>query len=140
MHALRQSRFVRSVLLPLSLLVWLSACGPRKVELASPYAQTIESDPPGEIFVTRIDGDRLRLVSPSVRADTLLGLKYDPRTRHYTDSVTVAFSDIGLIEKKKKPSTAKLIVALSLSAALLTGVIILGIQRDNFCDEHNLRC
>ena len=129
MRFLRQSRFVRSVLLPLALLMWLSACGPRKVELASPYEQTIQTDRPGEIFVTLTNGERLRLVSPSVRADTLLGLKYAPRTRRYTDSVTVAFSEIELIEQTARRSTATWIVAAGLGGAAVIIVLSLGSWR-----------
>lgn len=70
------------------------------------------------------DGERLNLVSPSVRADTLLGLKYAPRTRGYTDSVTVGFSEIRLIEQTAKRAKVGMWIGLGLGAAFLVFAVV----------------
>ena len=71
MRALRRSSFMRYIVIPLTLIAWLSACHKWSYSPLSP-SQTV-SEEPDRVRVTT-SSDRWVLESPRVEGDSLFGL------------------------------------------------------------------
>jgi hypothetical protein len=69
----RRSRFLRRVILPITLLSFLSACH-KWVELKPPYEQAFAEEQPEKVRLTVVGNSRLVLEEPRVQGDTLFGL------------------------------------------------------------------
>ena len=69
----RRSRFLRRVILPITLLSFLSACH-KWVELKPPYEQAFAEEQPDKVRLTVVGNGRLVLEAPRVQGDTLFGL------------------------------------------------------------------
>ncbi len=112
----RRSPFLRRVILPLTLLAFLSACH-KWVPLEPPVAQAIAEEEPGTVRVTLADDSRVVLKEPRVSGDSLVALD---------DTVRVALDDVQQIEARRAntPATIGLVVG-SIAAAF--GVLILAL-------------
>ena len=110
----RRSPLLRRVVLPLTLLAFLSACH-KWVPLEPPVAQAIAEEEPGTVRVTLADSSRVVLKEPRISGDSLVALD---------DTVRVALDDVQQIEARRAntPATIGLVVG-SLAAAY--GVLIL---------------
>ncbi len=116
----RRSRFVRVIVLPLTLVSLQSACT-SYVAMQSPYGQTILREEPGRIRVTLDDGSRVTISQPRIEGDSLLGIAYDAKNRAYTDTVRVALAEVTSVEREK----ADLGKSFN-TVALVGGVVFLG--------------
>ena len=120
----RRSRFIRFVILPLTLTVWVSACTSRVV-IPPPYESSI-SEEPGTVMVTLDDGSRIKVYRPWIEADSLVGIVYDTGNRAYTDTVHVALEDIVSVEGKKPEAlkTVGLVLLIPLVALSVAQAIV----------------
>jgi hypothetical protein len=116
----RRSRFVRVIVLPLTLVSLQSACT-SYVAMQSPYGQTILREEPGRIRVTLDDGSRVTISQPRIEGDSLLGFAYDAKNRAYTDTVRVALAEVTSVEREK----ADLGKSFN-TVVLVGGVVVLG--------------
>ncbi len=120
MRYMRRSRFVRLVVLPFTLALFLSACT-SYVTMDRPFEQSFAQQEPGHLRVTLNDGSRLVVRHPRIKADSLVGFaedSWDKRERVYTDSVRVAFAEISGVEVKRTDALKSLGVPLGLFAIL----------------------
>jgi hypothetical protein len=121
----RGSRFLRRVVLPLTLLAFLSACH-KWVPLEPPVARAIAETESGTIRITLADSSRMVLDLPRVDDDSLYAI--DVKAAGH---VTVPLRDVVLVEEKQAEGgkTALLIGGIVLGAALLAFVVA-GISYD----------
>jgi hypothetical protein len=70
----RRSPFLRRVVLPITLLAFLSACH-KWVPLEPPVAQAVAERDPGTIRVTLADGSQVVLKEPRISGDSLMALE-----------------------------------------------------------------
>jgi len=117
MRYLRRSAFLRLVVLPFTLSLWLSACT-SYVAMQGPYAQTIVSEEPGKVRAWLDDGSRVTISRPRIEADSLVGFVYDARTRSYTDTVRVALGEVSVVEREK----ADILKGIGVGFLILTAV------------------
>ncbi len=115
----RRSPLLRRVVLPLTLLAFLSACH-KWVPLEPPLAQAITEGEPGTVRVTLSDGWHRVLKEPHISGDSLVAFEEgkEPQT------VALPLEDLQRVEEKRAntPATVGLVVG-SLAAAY--GVLIL---------------
>jgi len=112
MNYFRRSRFFRLAILPLTLIVWVSACTvTRTVAMNRPH-ETIAREAPDKVIVTLEDGSRRHVRGPWIEADSLFGYVYDARNRTYSDTVRFALADITEFEERKKETSSGRTVAL----------------------------
>ncbi len=100
----RGSRFLRFVIIPLTLVAFLPACH-KWVPLSRPFDQAIADDRPTLIRATDNDGVQIEMKSPWVRGDTLYGLPSRGDSRKpgdviAVDTVTVGLSGLTRIEHR----------------------------------------
>lgn len=103
MRHFRCSAFVRLVVLPFLLTVWLSACT-SYVAMEPPVDRSIAKEEPNHARVTLKDGSRIVVAHPRIEADSLFGFdadSYDRRERAYTDSVHIALEEVARVEVRK---------------------------------------
>lgn len=100
MQSLRDSRFVRSVLFPLTLVMWASACQ-KTVIHTSPFEELDREKPGGGVTVVLEDGTRTKVHRPSIVSDSLVGLVYDTRSRSYSDTVSFSLTEMNSVEQVK---------------------------------------
>ena len=103
----RRSPFLRRVILPLTLLAFLSACH-KWVPLEPPVAQAIAEEEPGTVRVTLTDSSRMDLEEPRVSGDSLVALD---------GTASVALDDVQQVEARRANTVAT--VGLILGAAVL---------------------
>ena len=118
MSRIRQSVFARSFLLPLALLLWLSACH-KWILLQPPFQQAIEKENPSTVRVTMQDGARRELMKPLVRSDTLL-------SRAIRDQqVEIPLEAVRTVEARKANTlaTVALVVGVTLGALVLAALV-----------------
>jgi hypothetical protein len=96
MNRVRRSVFARSFVLPLALLLWLSACQ-KWVPLEPPVAQAMAQEEPGTVRVTLEDSTKMVLQRPRVSGDSLIAVEdgKEPAT------VALSFEDMVRIEERK---------------------------------------
>ena len=103
----------RRAIATLLLVLYLPACTSWQVAKASPE-QLFEDDPPEKVMVTQTDGSRVELMSPEVRADSLVGtMKGD------TVTVAIALSQVQKLEVRESDS----LKGLGLTIGILAGVV-----------------
>ena len=113
MSRFRRSVFARSFLLPLSLLIWLSAC-----TSYSPIGLGEVADH-GRVRVTTTDGNRTTVVDPRVEADSIKGQEMQP----------IAVGSVTKLEAVGTDEVGTVFTVLGVAA--LVGVIVLLVV----CDE-----
>jgi hypothetical protein len=133
MRYFRESKLVRSILLPLAFAVSLSACTSRYVPMQAPYEESIARETPGDVIVTLDDRRRLRVVNPRTDGDSLRGVVYAVRTRAYTDSVSLAYSEVVKVEKGKTYSPWLWVAG----GALFVGMITFAINNEGAFQRGN---
>jgi len=83
MRYLRRSAFLRVVVLPFTLTVWLSACT-SYVTMDRPFEQSFAQEEAGHLRVTLDDGSQLVVRHPQIKDDSLVGFaegSWDKRER-----------------------------------------------------------
>jgi hypothetical protein len=100
MRWFRNSWFARSVLFPLTLIMWASACT-KTVIHTSPYDDIVREKPGGGVTVVLQDGTRMTVRRPRIVSDSLTGLAYNTRARSYTDTLSFAFAEMKSVEQVK---------------------------------------
>jgi hypothetical protein len=88
----KNSPFLRTVAVPITLLSFLSACH-KWSTVKDPVAQTLNAKRPPEVRVTNTDGTLLMVHNPSVADDTLSGYSTE-----LTSATRIALHDISKIE------------------------------------------
>ncbi len=116
MRYLRRSSFLRLVVLPFTLTLWLTACT-SYVAMQAPLDQSITRERPGTVRVTLEDGSRFKMASPRIEADSLVGTTWEDRDRAYSDTVHVALADVFSVEQEKTDVARTLGGFLALGAA-----------------------
>ena len=103
----RRSLLLRRVVLPLTLLTFLSTCH-KWVPLEPPIAQAIAEEEPGTVRVTLADSSRVVLKEPRISGDSLVALD---------DTVGVALDDVQQIEARRTKVLA--------TVGLVSGTVVL---------------
>ncbi len=120
----RRSPFLRRVILPLTLLAFLSACH-KWVPLESPVAQAIAETESGTIRITLADSSRVVLKTGymEIEGDSLYSVDVNTRP------VTLPLSDVLVVEEKKLEGgkTALLIGGIVLVVAAAAFVVVASI-------------
>ncbi len=115
----RRSPLLRRVILPLTLLAFLSACH-KWVPLEPPLAQAITEGEPGTVRVTRTDNSRIVLKEPHISGDSLVAFEEGKEAQ----TVALPLEDLQRVEEKRTNTPAIIgLVVGSLAAAY--GVLIL---------------
>jgi hypothetical protein len=99
----------------LLLLLYLPACTSWQVAKTSPE-QLFEDDPPEKVRVTHTDGSRVELMSPEVRADSLMG------TVKGGDTVSIALSKVQKVEVRESDSLKGLALTVGVLGLLVASV------------------
>ena len=118
MAPIRDHRRIIAVLL---LLLYLPACTSWQVGTTSPE-QLFEDDPPDKCRITLTDGSEVELMSPVIRADSLVGTPKGDSVR-----VAIPLSEVLLVEVRK-PNNKGLIIAVSI--VVLVGVVVYQVAND----------
>jgi len=123
---MRTSGRTRRVIAVLALLAYLPACYAwRSVEVAP--QQLIAERAPDWLRVTTRDGARFALYEPTIRGDSLAGIRDGPadvRGRRQ-QAVTVALADVTQVELRRSDG-GKTGVAVVVAAAALTALVVVG--------------
>ncbi len=99
-------------------LLYLPGCTSWQVGRPTPE-EFLESEQPDEVRVTQTDGSRVELMSPEVRADSLVGTARGDTVR----VVSIPLSGISFVEVKKVSTikTFLLVYGLTAVVALVVG-------------------
>ena len=111
MLTVRRSRFLRSIVL-LTLVTFLPACH-KWVPLNQPFDQAITNDRPNLIRVIEHEGVQTELNSPSIQAESVVGLDSDGR-----ETLSVELADVSAIYNRDTNTLANV---------LIVGVLVLGV-------------
>ena len=113
----RRSPFLRRVVLPLTLLAFLSACH-KWVPLEPPVAQAIAERDPGTVRVTLADSSRIVLKEPHIMGDSLIAFEdgKEPQT------VALPLEDLRQVEEQRTNVLAT--VGLVTGIAVVTFVVV----------------
>ncbi len=103
----RRSPLLRRVILPLTLLAFLSACH-KWVPLEPPVAQAIAETESGTIRVTLADSSRIVLKEPHISGDSLMAFEDEKEPQ----TVALLLEDLQRVEEKRAntPATIGLVV------------------------------
>ena len=123
MPTYRSSRFVRRVVLPLTLLAFLSACH-KWVPLEPPVAQAITEEESGTVRVTLTDNSRMVLKEPRVSGDSLVALG---------DTVGVALDDVQQVEGRRANVLATVFLVAGAGVLALVGIVVVACGIGNEC-------
>lgn len=126
MKHLRRSTFVRLVILPFTLTLWLTACSSYRT-LSPPYEQSISDEDPGTVRVTMNDGSRWEISEPIVTADSLVGAdndSWDRDSRAYTRRVSIGLGEVSEVEFKKSDISTPAAVGLGLLGVLVVAWLV----------------
>lgn len=94
MFAVRHSPFIRTILTPITLTAFLSACS-SWTTLKEPLAASIAEQQPDKVRVTTADEGVVMLNSPTVSADTLSGIL--PGTRPEFGTISYPLSEVAAV-------------------------------------------
>ena len=111
------TRTNRRPIAALLLLLYLPACTSWKVGRPTPE-EFLENEQPDNVRVTQTDGSRVELMSPEVRADSLVGTAKEG-TVHV---VSIPLSGISFVEVKKVSAVKNLFLILGL--AMVVGAVV----------------
>ena len=120
MRRTRRSSFASAVLLPFTLLVWLTGCY-KWVPLEPPVAQAVSERTPGTIRITLADGSQVVLKEPRVMGDSLRAIGDG------AEHQAAAFPLEGLREVEEKRANVPVIIGLAvggIAVALGLAVVI----------------
>jgi hypothetical protein len=126
MNGIRDSTCLRSFLLPLAATLWIGTVSCTSVQpVAEPLAATLEADPPEEVWIELVGGERFKLRSPRVVSDSLEGLLREGEYRDDVRRVRYPLSEIAAVETQRSDiarsaGTAALIL---LGALLVAGIV-----------------
>ena len=111
----RRSLCLRRVVLPLTLLAFMSACH-KWVPLEPPVAQAITEEQPGTVRVTLTDNSQTVLEAPRVSGDSLVAI-----------DGSVALDDVQRAEAKRAntPATIGLVVGIAAVAFVAFVAVVL---------------
>ena len=117
MRSIRDSEFLRRGLL-LALVASLSACH-KWVPMTGPLEQAITYGRPDQIRVNYNDGSRVKMKSPWIEGDSVMGLDlyYDSNLKT-RDTLTAALSDVSGIDERKSDGVA--------TVGLIVGIVLVG--------------
>ena len=115
------SRFIHQVMLPVTLVAFMSACHKwSTVEPGQPFAE----DGIAEVRITQTDGQRVVLKEAAVVGDSLVGLVNG-------DSTSIALSEVDKIEVRKGDWVGTTLVVFGAAAGAFFTVLMVdcGIQK-----------
>jgi hypothetical protein len=119
----RRSPLLRRVILPLTLLAFLSACH-KWVPLEPPVAQAVAEEEPGTVRVTLADNSRIDLEEPRVSGDSLVALDGTAR---------VALDDVQQIEARRANVPATVVLIAVPVVLALVGLFAVAVCADGAC-------
>ncbi len=130
----RHSPFLRRVILPLTLLAFLSACH-KWVPLEPPVAQAIAEEEPGTVRVTLADNSRVVLKEPHISGDSLVAFEEGKEAQ----TVALPLEDLQRVEEKRAdtPTTIGLVVGsigVFIGLAMLAYVIACSAGSSRACE------
>jgi len=114
----RRSRFIRFVVLPLTLVALLPACY-KWSAVHGPPDQEIRYGRPDEIRVTVNDGSQVKMRSPWIQGDSILALNA------IQDTLVIRVSDVTKLEKRK----------FDWVPIVVGWVVVAGLFQVLFCDD-----
>ena len=115
MQTIPCSPFVRTVVLPLTLLAFLSGCVHKWGTLKTSPADYVREEQPSKLRVHLRDGTKLVVVSPEIEADTLTGFVRDTVRR-------IPLEDVARVDYRKSDQVGTaLIVLLAVGALIAIG-------------------
>ena len=111
----RRTRFLRRIVLPLTLLAFLSACH-KWVQLEPPVAHAIAAEELGTVRVTLTDSSRIVLKEPYVSGDSLMAMEEHARG--------VRLDEVARIEGRRAnvPATVGLVIGILVVPVLALAV------------------
>lgn len=125
MQRIRQCSFVRSVLLPFALTLWLSGCH-KWVEIPAPYEWSVPAIDPGEVRATLSNGAQVTLDNPEVVRDTLLAdWESASRSGSVGRTTRLPLTDISKIEARQSDPLATVGLALGVTVVTLGALVTL---------------
>lgn len=112
MRCLRESAFLRVVVLPFALVLWLSGCH-KWVDLEPPYGPAIEAAETREFRLT-VKGERRETESATLRGDTL-----------WAGTLPIPLKDLEAVEVRRKdvPATVGATMLVFFGVALMAAAI-----------------
>ena len=131
----RRSRFLRRVILPITLLAFLSACH-KWVDLKPPFERALAEEQAERVRLTLVDYSVLVVKTPTIEGDTLIAL--DTRwqdvpsgasidgvgvTKRVHPRLTVPLDQIRQVEVQKANVVGTVLLAAG-SAALFVGFVV----------------
>ncbi len=114
----------RRAIATLLLLLYLPACTSWQVGKTSPE-QLFEDDPPEKVRVTQTDGSLIELMSPEVRADSLVGTVKG-------DTVSIALSEVQKVEVRRPDSTRTGILVAGIMVWTVVSVVLFVSAMEDF--------
>jgi hypothetical protein len=125
MYRVRRSVFARSFLLPLALLIWLSACH-KWVPLEPPIEQAIAEEKPGTVRVTLANANPIGLKEPRISGDSLVGVVEESyvergKVRRSKRTVQIPLDSVQTIEERRTDTlaTAGTVIGITIGAILV---------------------
>ena len=115
----------RRTIAALLLLLYLPACTSWQVGKPSPE-EFLENEHPEKVRVTQTDGSRVELMSPAVRADSLVG-----RVNGGT-SVSIALSEVQKVEVRESDSTKTGLLAAGVLIWTMVSVVLFFSAMEDF--------
>ena len=129
----RRSPFLRRVILPLTLLAFLSACH-KWVPLEPPVAQAVAEEAPGTVRVTLADGSQVVLKEPHISGDSLVAFEdgKEPQT------VALLLEDVRQAEVRRTnvPATVGLVFGIAVVSFAAVVVVVFAIA----CEGEKSNC
>lgn len=127
MQAIPRSPFFRFVVIPLTLVAWLSGCYSWS---ATQYPNTvIRNDSPERIRLTLSDSSVVELRSPELRADSIAGLCAEACTARGDSTRVIALADVTKFEVRKSHTAGN--IATVFIAAAIVGLIAVLVTAGN---------
>ena len=120
----RRSPFLRRVVLPLTLLAFLSACHYWR-PLEPPIAQAITEEEPGTVRVTLTDNSRIVLEEPRISGDSLIALG---------DTVGVALNDVQQVEGRRSDVFGTVLLASGAFVLAAVAIVVTVCLLENCLD------
>ncbi len=123
----RRSPCLRRVVLPLTLLAFLSACH-KWVPLEPPVAQAIAEEEPGTVRVTLADGWQRVLKEPRISGDSLIAFEEGKKPR----TVALPLEDLQRVEERRAntPATIGLVVGSLVAAFGVSMALVIACQHE----------
>jgi len=126
MKILRDSTFIRSLLLPFATVLWLglSACTSWK-EVKPPVEAALATERPSEVRVRLVDGKEFEPSAPVIRSDSLKWLKLAGSGSQPPVWGSVALSDVQSIEVKQSDAVETTLLVVGVGVLAVLGIAAL---------------